>query len=255
MSGLTEDALLGGRLRLRQPAGGARVAIDTLLLAAAVAARPGEHVLEAGSGSGGAALALARRCPEIRVTGLEIDPGMVAIADANAVLNGLAERVRFLEGCVTARPLALGRGGFDHAMANPPYGRPDREPPPPDGGRARAFVAGKADLRAWVDFGLDMIRDRGTLTMIHRADRLDAVMAALHGHAGDIAVFPLWPRAGLPAKRILLRARKGARGDALLLPGLVLHEADGGFTPAAEHVLREAGALDLDRPAARRPAS
>lgn len=252
---LTEDALLGGRLRLRQPAGGARVAIDTLLLAAAVAARPGEHLIEAGSGSGGAALALARRCAEVRVTGVELDPEMVAMASANAALNGLEERVRFIEGCVTARPLALGRGRFDQALVNPPYGDRDCGPAPPDGGRARAFVTDKAALRDWIDFCLDMIRERGTLTLIHRADRLDTIIAALHGRAGDIALCPLWPKAGMAAKRILLRARKGARGGARVLPGLILHDRQGGFTPETEHILRDAGALDLAPDVGRRTRS
>src|SRR2546430_5584269 len=50
---------------------------------------------------------------------------------------------------------------------------------------------------------------RSSLTFIHRADRLEALLALLAGKAGEIALYPLWPGAGKPAKRIILRARKG----------------------------------------------
>ncbi len=250
--GMSEDKLLGGRLRLMQPRSGARVAIDTLLLAAAVDARAGDRVIEAGSGTGAAALAVACRCPGVEVTGVEIAPDLVEIANRNAALNALADRVRFIAGDIAHRPLALGRGQFDHAFANPPYLEAAAASPPPHSGRARAFVGGDAVLADWLDFCLDMVREKGSVTIIHRVDRLDTILAALHGRAGEAVICPLWPRAGVPAKRILLRARKGMRGGTMMLPGLVLHEAEGGFTAAAEAVLRGAAAIDLSRGAVER---
>ncbi|MFQ5347337.1 MAG: tRNA1(Val) (adenine(37)-N6)-methyltransferase [Rhodothalassiaceae bacterium] len=249
---VSEDRILGGRLRLLQPRRGARVAIDTMLLAAAVSARPGERVIEAGSGSGAAALAVACRCPGVEVTGIEIAADLVAIANRSAALNGLADRVRFLEGDITERPLALGRGQFDHAFANPPYLSAARSSPPPHRGRARAYVGGRAGLADWIDFCLDMVREKGGVTFVHRVDHLDAILARLHGRAGEIVVCPLWPREGVPAKRILVHARKGMRGGAMMVPGIVLHAPGGGFTDAAEAVLRGAQGIDLTRRAVAR---
>jgi tRNA1(Val) A37 N6-methylase TrmN6 len=84
---------------------------------------------------------------------------------------------------------------------------------------------------------LRMTRPRGGLTLIHRADRLDDILALLYQKAGEIAVLPLWPRAGEPAKRVIVRARKGVRGGTTLLPGLALHgpadDPDGRYTPQA----------------------
>jgi tRNA1(Val) A37 N6-methylase TrmN6 len=134
-------------------------------------------------------------------------------------------------------------GPFDLAMANPPYLPAGRGSRPPHAGKAAAHVE-EADPTLWVAAMLGVLKPRGTLTLIHRADRLDALLAALAGRAGAIVVFPLWPKAGRPARRIIVRARKGARTPLTLAAGLVLHEVDGGYTAAADAVLRGA-ALDF----------
>jgi tRNA1(Val) A37 N6-methylase TrmN6 len=130
-------------------------------------------------------------------------------------------------------------------MANPPYLQDGAATPSPDAGKARANVEGDAALADWVRFALAMVRPKGSVTFIHRADRLDALLAAMAGKAGDIAVFPLWPGNGKPASRIIVRARKGVATPTRLLPGLVLHEADGRYTAAADAVLREGAGLVL----------
>jgi len=130
-------------------------------------------------------------------------------------------------------------------MANPPYLEERAATPPPDPAKRAAHVEGAADLAAWVSFALAMVRRRGAVTFIHRADRLEHLLAALAGRAGGIVLFPLWPGEGKPAKRVLVRARKGAATPTRLAPGLVLHGADGKFTAAADAVLRDAAALEL----------
>lgn len=247
MDGLSEDALLGGRLRIRQPRDGARVCLDTLLLASAVPARPGERVIEAGCGCGAAVLAVACRVEDCRVQGIDNDPGQIELATGNAELNGLDGRAAFLAATVGDRPQGLRRAQFDHAMANPPYFEPASCCSPPGEGRARAYIGGAESLRDWVDFCLDMVRHKGTLTFVHRADRLDSLIASLCGRAGDMAICPVWPRRGLPAKRVIVQARKGVRGAAMMMPGLVLHDAAGGYTPEADRLLRGDAVLELDR--------
>ncbi|GER07603.1 methyltransferase [Iodidimonas muriae] len=245
--GLTEDLLLGGRVRLLQPHRGVRVSIDTVLLASVMAPRPGERVIEAGAGSGGAALCVAARCPDVALTGIDIDPDMVDLAKRNAALNGFEDRVAFLNANVTDRPAILGRGQFHHAMANPPYFEERTCFAPPTKTRARAFIDQDAVLGDWVHFCLDMVCDKGTVSFIHRADRLDELIALLYGRAGEMAVFPLWPKAGLPAKRVIVQARKAMKGTAMHMPGLVLHDPGGAFSEQTEAVLRDARNIDLSR--------
>lgn len=237
----TEDRLLGGQIVLRQPRDGFRAAIDSVLLAAAVPAKEGDTVFEPGAGVGAAALCLARRVEGVRVAGVELQPDLVRLAGENARLNGLEDRVAIMVGALERLPPRLTAGSFDHVLANPPHNRPDRADAPPHAGKAAAVVEGETGLQGWIELSLSMLRPKGSLTVIHRADRLEELLACLGARAGDVAVFPLWPgRRGKPAKRVIVRARKGVANPLRLLPGLVLHEDDGGYTPEADAVLRGA---------------
>ena len=241
----SEDALLGGRVRLRQPLAGYRAAIDPVLLAAAVPASAIDSVLDIGCGVGAAALCLAARVGGCRVTGIEAQRPLVRLASENITLNDLFGRVVVMAGNLLRPPPRLEPGSFAHVMANPPFLEAGGASASPDAGKAAATVEGEADLAAWVRFALTMVRPKGSLTFIHRADRMEQLLAQLMGRAGEIIVFPLWAGHEKPAKRIIVRARKAAETPTRLTPGLVLHESDGRYTPAADAVLRGGAALTL----------
>jgi tRNA1(Val) A37 N6-methylase TrmN6 len=243
---LSDDRLLGGRIRFSQPTCGYRVAIDPVLLAAAVPARPYQRVLDAGAGTGAASLCLAVRVPDCRIQGLETQRRLQRIASHNVTQNGLERQVEMIYGDLERPPPRLSAASFDHVMTNPPHGAAGQPGRSPNQERAVAHAETTLDLAAWMAACLRMLKPDGRLTLIHRADRLADVLAALLGRTGDVIVFPLWPVAdGRPAKRVLVRARRGGRGPLRLLPGLALHEPDGSFTAMAEHLLRDGGALDL----------
>jgi tRNA1(Val) A37 N6-methylase TrmN6 len=238
MNSVTEDRLLGGRLRLRQPARGYRAGLDAALLAAACDAGDGARVLEAGCGVGAALLAAAARRPGARFAGLERDPDAAALARENVALNGLGERVEILEGDV-ARPFArLGLAAFDAAMANPPFFDDPGALRGPAPAKRGAWLADDG-LAAWTGFLGKAVREGGTITVIHRADRLAALLALLGEKAGSFQVRPVHPFADAPAKRVLLRAVKTGKAPLLLLPPLVLHPRKGSkHTEEAEAILR-----------------
>jgi len=238
---LTEGHLLGGRVRYAQPRDGFRSGIEPVLLAAAVPARTGERVLEAGSGSGAALLCLAARVPGISGLGLERDPALVAVAARNAAANGWAELAFLAADIASARDL----GRFDHAFANPPYHAAGGTASP-DAAHDSARRATPELFGAWAVAMGQRLRPRGTLTWIVAAAVLPACIAALD-EAGCTAsaVLPLWPRVGRNAKLVLLRGVKGGRSGLRVLPGMVLHGATGGYTTEAEAVLRQGEALAL----------
>ena len=138
---------------------------------------------------------------------------------------------------------ALVPGGFDHVMLNPPYLEPGAVRESPQELRRIATVEGPAALDTWLSCALGLLAPRGSLTVVHRADRIDRLLSLLTPHCGDIAIFPVWPRRGEAAKRLLLQARKGHGGAPRLLAGLVLHDSDGAYTAAAQAVLRDAEGL------------
>jgi tRNA1(Val) A37 N6-methylase TrmN6 len=233
--------LLGGRVIHRQPGQGHRTGIEPVLLAASLPARPGERVLEGGSGSGAGLLCLAARVPGVTGLGVDIDPALAEIARANAAANGFAGL-----GFVAA-DLAAWRaeGAFDHAMANPPW-HEGAATPSPEAGKALAKRAEAGLFAAWARALARPLRHRGTLTFVVGAGRLAEVLAAFGAAGcGSLAVLPLWPRAGEAARLVLARGVKGGRGPFRLLPGLALHRAEGGFTEAAEAVLRDGGAVEV----------
>jgi tRNA1(Val) A37 N6-methylase TrmN6 len=241
----SEDRLLGGRVRVRQPTSGYRVAIDPVFLAASVPAEPHQLVLDVGCGAGAAMLCLAARVPQVRVVGLEMQRDLVRLAGDNAILNAMEARVSVMIGDLLHPPPRLSPGAFDHVMANPPFHERDRATPAATPGKAAATIEGDADLAAWVRFCLAMARPKGTVTFIHRADRLDALIGEIAGRAGEVVIYPLWPGEDRPASRILVRARKQIAAPARLARGLVLHRPDGRPTDRADAVLREGRGLEL----------
>ena len=243
---VTEDALLGGRLKLRQPKDGYRVAIDPLFLAAAIPAGGGDSVLDVGSGVGAAALCLAARVSDRRISGVEIQRDLVRLAAENAALNGFEGRIDVMVGDLTRSPPRLAAGSFHHVMCNPPYLAAGSAKLAPDESKATATVEAAGDLVEWVDFCVMMARHSGSVTFIHRADRLDELIVHLRGKAGGIAVYPLWPTADRerPAKRVVVQATKGGAGPLKLLPGMILHDGDA-YTDAAEAILRHGEPLIL----------
>jgi len=243
MDGITENSVLDGRVRLLQPQRGYRAGLDAALLAAACDAADGARVIEAGCGGGAALLAAAARRPRARFTGVERDPAAAALARRSIALNDLGDRVEVLDGDVAARFQALGRAPFDAALANPPFFDDPAALRAPAPERRGAWMADDG-LAAWIGFLLKAVREGGTLTVIHRADRLADLLALLAPKAGSVQVRPVQPFIDAPAKRVLVRAVKTGKAPLLLLPPLILHARDGGrHTPETEAVLRGRAAL------------
>jgi tRNA1(Val) A37 N6-methylase TrmN6 len=248
-SGTSENAVLGGRLRLRQPLRGHRVGHDAILLAAATGGRAGEHAVELGAGVGATGLALAARVGGLRVTLVEIDPALVALAAGNARLNTLDARVTAC--CADAEDSAalaragLAAGGADRVLMNPPFRDPERQNVSPDPRRRLAHVGARGLLRRWVATAAWLLKPGGVLTLIWHADGLDEALAALTPDFGAIAVLPVHPRPEKPAIRVLLRAVKGASGAPAEHPPLILNDARNKPSAAAEAVLRGGETLSL----------
>lgn len=245
---ITEDAVLGGRLRLRQQRRGHRVGHDAILLAASVPARAGEAVVDLGSGVGAAGLALAARVTGVKLTLVEIDPQLAALAAENARLNRVPAQVVALDAAAPAHAFAAAGLRLEkvaRVLMNPPFNDPVRQRASPDRRRSLAHIAPRTALAAWIRTAARLLRPRGTLSLIWRADRLGDVVAALAPAFGAITVLPVYPKPTEGAIRVLVRAAKASRGPLQLLPGLVLSDQDGRPTPAADAILREGEALPL----------
>ena len=239
-SDTTDDTLLGGRVRFRQPAAGYRAGIDAVFLAAAVPVQAGDSVLDLGIGTGAAALCLLCRVPGVIVTGFEREAAYAALARHNAMANGWAERLRLMQGDVEGAP---DLGLFDHVLTNPPFIEDGQGTRARDPARAAAH-SGDVPLAAWLAVAARALRPGCTLTVVFPARREGELLAALP--EGDVRLLPLIPRVGRAPKRLIVQVQTGRAPGLTRLPGLVLHGDAPGFTQAAESILREGRALPLD---------
>lgn len=240
----TEDRLLDGAILLRQSAQGYRAGMDAALLASACDAAAGARILEAGCGPGAALLAAAVRRPEARFTGVERDPAAAALARANVAANGLSDRVEILEADIRQPFARLGLKPFDAVMANPPFFDDPGALRAPHPAKTEAWMA-EGGLAAWTGFLIKAVREGGTITLIHRADRLADILALLATKCGSVQIRPIHPRANAPAKRVLVRAIKTGKAPLRLLPALVLHPVEGAkHTAETEAILRGRAGLN-----------
>ncbi len=237
--------LLDGRLHLRQPAEGYRAAIDPIFLAAAVPAVAGQTVLELGFGVGTAGLCLASRVEGVSVTGVELQEDFVDLARRNIEANDFADRVKVWAADIADLPKEIRAETYDHVMMNPPYFEPRSSRASPLPSKALANTENHLGLGDWLEAGIKRLRHRGSITVTHSADRLDDLLSELGERAGSPEVYPLWPKADRPAKRIVVRAVKGGRASLVMHPGLVLHQQDGEYTEAARRILWDAEGLPI----------
>lgn len=235
-SAVTEDFFLDGRVRIRQPAKGFRAGVDSVLLAAAIEAKDGDELMEAGCGVGVALLCAAARLPNVHFVGMEREGEATRLARENIALNGAESRVMIEQGDALALGLKVGRT-FDGVFLNPPFDVAEtaQQPHP---ARAASYLT-ETSIEDWIKALADKLRGGAALTLIQRAEHLGAILAALEGRLGGVEILPLRPRPHEPAKRVLVRARKGSRAALRLLKGYDLHDDSGAkFTPAIDAALR-----------------
>jgi tRNA1(Val) A37 N6-methylase TrmN6 len=247
----TEDAFLGGQLRLRQPKSGHRVGHDAMLLAAATAARPGDRVVDLGAGVGAAGLAVAKRAAGIKLVLVEIDAALADLARGNAAANAIPAEVVVLDVTSAADSFAAAGLALDSAdvvLMNPPFNDSARHRASPDRGREAAHVASPSTLDGWIHAARRILKSGGALTMIWRADGLAEVLAALDRGFGSLAILPVHGDVKAPAIRVLIRAIKGGKAPMQIHASLMLNNESAMPTKQVGEILAGKGVLPLAKP-------
>jgi tRNA1(Val) A37 N6-methylase TrmN6 len=244
---VTDDAVLGGRLQLLQPARGHRAGHDAILLAAA--APKSQTAVDLGSGIGTAGLALLARNAVRQVTFVDIDEDLARLAAVNAERNGFGEKASAVQSDIArlARrggPPKPAAASADLVVMNPPFNDPAQRRASPDASRRRAHVAPESDVAAWVQAAERLLKSNGRIVLVHRPESVAKILTALEGLFGAAEVIPIHARADAPAIRIIVRAQKGKRTPLVIRPCFVLTGDDNRPTHEAEAVLRGAAALD-----------
>lgn len=253
---MTNDAFLDGAVMLLQPRRGYRAGIDAVFLAATAQPQDGSTslvVLDAGAGVGTVGLLAAhrlRRQVDVRVTLVERSPELADVAVRNARANGLDERVRvvcadFLAPAAELEAKGLVRESFDLVLSNPPFHIDANGTMSANELKAGAHAMGASDLERWARAMARLTRPGGEIVVIHKAEVLPELLAALAPRFGGLRIMPLYPRTGEPASRVLIKGIKGSRAPMALLPGGPLHNEGNAFTSAATAILRHGAGLWL----------
>lgn len=235
----TLDGLLNRRITLEQPAVGYRVAVDTVLVAAAVPAKPKQRVLELGCGVGGAMLCLAARVPELSLTGVEIQPELAELCQKNLAQNKMESEV--LQSDIADVALS----DFDHVFMNPPYHDEMRHDVSNHPIKRTANTEKEGDLSLWIKSAAQALKDKGTLTLIHRADRVAEILSEVKKHFGAAELLNILTKPDAPAKRVIIRAQKSTKWSVTPCAYFTMHAKDGSYTEAANAILRDAAALEF----------
>lgn len=236
---ITHDHLLAKQVQITQLKNGYRVGSDAVLAAASLTAARG-RVLDLGAGVGGIGLCIAKRLSGVKITAVEIDPMTVALARYNVAANGVCHQMRVVHADITAMP-AIMADSFDHVISNPPYHHMCGTRPR-HAARAIARMGVDTDLQDWVKAAVWAAKPRGRISFICRADRAAELIGLFdRAGAGETLLFPLWSRPMSPANRVIIQVRKAVHGPGAILPGLIVHNNDGGFTEAAEHIMKGGG--------------
>jgi len=163
------------------------------------------------------------------------------------VRNGVADRVRAVRADATD-PAALAEAGLtegtiERVLMNPPFN--DSSHASPEARRRLAHAAGHGSPRRWIESAARLLRPKGTLTLIWRADTRQQVLDTLSPAFGNIAVLPVRPGPDTAAIRVLVRAIKGDAVSLSDLPDLILNDSPGRPSRAAEAILRNGATLPL----------
>lgn len=240
---LTDDAFLGEGLHILQPKAGYRAGIDAVLLAATVHAPGRARILDAGAGVGVVGLCAAQRLKQADVQLVEREAALCDLARQNIRRNGLGERVSVIAADVTLKASALEgldlqEETADVVLANPPFHVVGEGTQAHSPLKAASHAMLADHLENWVRFATRMTRPGGSFTLIHKADALASILAAMAQRFGSVKIKPIHPRAGESAIRVLVQGTKGSKAPLELRPPLVLHADGKSFTPEVDAILR-----------------
>ena len=249
---LTEDLFLGGMVNAFQPKKGFRAGSDTVFLSAAVPAKSGERLFEAGIGPGIASLCLLARVKKVQVDGLELSPEMVSLAKMNASRNGFSDRFKIIEGDARLpgphfEERGLKQDSYDHVFANPPYYSKNASRSSPHPLKASAHFHSHECLEGWIRGLVALAKPKATITLVHRAEMLDEILQCLKGRAGNCLVRSVHSFKNQPARRVIVQAIKASKAPLKMLPPFIVHKIGGDYTKRAVGILRDGDSLDLEK--------
>ena len=221
---LTKNKFLGNKLEILQFSEGYRGNMDSVLVAASVAAESGQKVLELGCGNGVALCCLLYRVSGLEVFGVEMDKGAADLCKRNIDLNMFKASIFNINIANTIRELKS--VSFDHVFMNPPYFKKNSVKKSPTLSSQQAKVE-SMPLSAWFSVAKNRCKPNGKITIIQRVERLPDIINCLNGYFGQVTVQPISSFKDTSPKTVIVQATKTSGAAFKLLAPKIVHRRDG----------------------------
>lgn len=237
----TRDYLLDKRIKIFQPVNGYRASTDAVFLSSLLDEKnikEGAKVLDVGSGTGAISLCIASRLKNknIDIIGLDIQKDLIELSNYSAKENGFDEFLKYEYFDIRAKRSSFG-GIFDFVITNPPYS--DHDMPSPNQSKKIAHNHQDFNLTEWILFCLKVLKPKGYILLINRAEAINEILNTLNGKAGNIKILPIYSKQNQVAKRVGIIAQKTSKSITQILPPFYTHNEDGTYTDKAESILRK----------------
>jgi tRNA1Val (adenine37-N6)-methyltransferase len=233
VTALTRDSISlrgAGIVTVLQPKKGFRFTLDSLLLADFCRIRPRDRILEPGAGTGIISLLLAKKFPNARFVADEVEPQTYSLLQRNVENNGLVDTIVTVDRDIDQLTCSMKTGAFDIIVANPPYTKfgTGRKCPSPERQRARQDQTGS--LNAWLALH-NLLKNKGRYFLVFPASRAAELLSLLQEKTLEPKrLRSVHPSANKPASLVLIESIKGAGTGLEIMPPLIVHEPNGGYT-------------------------
>lgn len=228
----TDDSILNGKILLRQPKKGYRVAIDPIILASFIEPTDNQEILDVGCGVGAISLILKSKNRSAKITAIDIDENMCELCRYNSEKNSLELDVKNI--AIENMPR---ENLYDFVVTNPPFFSK---------GSSRVSVTKELanfetmELSEWISLCLNLLKNKGIFSIIHDASRIGDILAVIKGHAGAAEIIPIFSKENKEAIRVIVKCIKGNFSKTKMRRGIVIHSEDGKYSEVAKKILDEA---------------
>lgn len=205
--------------------------MDAVLLSGFAQVRPGERVIDLGTGTGIIPILLEARYEGQHYTGVEIQKEMAEMAARSVALNGLQGKISIVEGDIRSAGEMFGLSKFDVVTSNPPYMNDAHGLKNPDLPKAIARHEVLCTLEDVVREAARLLRPGGRFYMVHRPHRLIEIITALTSHKLEPKRMKMvHPYGDRDANMVLIEAVWGGRSMIKVEAPVVVYKEPGVYT-------------------------
>ncbi|WP_019166565.1 tRNA1(Val) (adenine(37)-N6)-methyltransferase [Staphylococcus delphini] len=230
------DYLIREDLRIIQNDAVFSFSTDALLLGHFTEVRKRDRILDMCAGNGVIPLLLSDKGNNV-ITGVEIQPQLVNMAERSIQYNHLEDRITMVQMDINALVQAYAPAQFDLITCNPPYFKANQT----NQHQLEAHKIARHEIFCTLDDCLrvsnHLLKEGGRIVMVHRAERmLDLFESMRHYRIEPKRLHMIYSKPGKAAQTIVVEGRKGGRQGLDIAPPFYIYDAQGDYTPEMKEI-------------------